>query len=128
MSTLLGTRFRNASHIRRRLITIRNIIIFTLQTLCFFFRFKARKINSYFRWAYISNIHFTLSICVLRTKKLIVEVMRVQQGETLTQILETPATKQQEMEHLRLQKNRVDVDKKKSSAVQRSSSAVGDSK
>ena len=94
----------------------------------FFFRFKARKINSCFRWAYISNIHFTLLVCVLRTKKLIVEVMRVQQGETLTQILETPATKQQEMEHLRLQKNRVDVDKKKSSAVQRSSSAVGDSK
>lgn len=54
--------------------------------------------------------------------------MRVQQGETLTQILETPATRQQEMEHSRLQKARVDVDKKKSSAVQRSSSAVGDSK
>lgn len=63
-----------------------------------------------------------------RTKKLIVEIMRVQQGETLTQILETAATKQQEMEHSRLQKARVDVDKKKSSAVQRSSSAVGDSK
>ena len=63
-----------------------------------------------------------------RTKKLIVEIMRVQQGETLTQILETSATRQQEMEHNRLQKARVDVDKKKSSAVQRSSSAVGDSK
>jgi len=64
-----------------------------------------------------------------RTKKLIVEVMRVQQGESLCAILETPATKQQEMEHSRLQKKSVQQDKKeKSSTVQRSSSAVGDSK
>ena len=78
----------------------------------------------------ILNLQFTYHLLFTnnRTKKLIVEIMRVQQGETLTQILETPATRQQEMEHSRLQKARVDVDKKKSSAVQRSSSAVGDSK
>jgi len=65
----------------------------------------------------------------VRTKKLIVEIMRVQQGETLIQILETNASKHQEMEHQRIVKQRVDQEQKqKSAAVRRSASVAGDSK
>ncbi|XP_065671327.1 ras GTPase-activating-like protein IQGAP1 isoform X1 [Hydra vulgaris] len=65
----------------------------------------------------------------VRTKKLIVDIMRVQQGEHLIQILETPATKQQESEHARIVKQRHEHEgKQKSSGVKRSASSLGDSK
>uniref|UniRef100_A0A672FV18 Ras-GAP domain-containing protein n=1 Tax=Salarias fasciatus TaxID=181472 RepID=A0A672FV18_SALFA len=41
-----------------------------------------------------------------RTKKLIVDVIRIQHGETLTEILETPATNQQELEHTTIAERR----------------------
>lgn len=66
----------------------------------------------------------------VRTKKLIVEVMRVQQAETLIQLLETEATAEQEKEHAKIVKGRQSQDKKEKSAsrVERSASMHGDSK
>ncbi|NXE24430.1 IQGA2 protein, partial [Ardeotis kori] len=50
--------------------------------------------------------------CVSQTKRLIVDVIRTQPGDTLLEILETPATAQQESEHLKLVEKRAILDSK----------------
>ncbi|CAG5922527.1 unnamed protein product [Menidia menidia] len=47
-----------------------------------------------------------LKTLITKTKKLIVDVVRIQAGETLPEILETPATAPQEMEHTRIVERR----------------------
>ncbi|TSM85920.1 Ras GTPase-activating-like protein IQGAP1 [Bagarius yarrelli] len=47
---------------------------------------------------------------MMKTKKLIVDVVRIQPGETLTDILETPASSQQESEHFRMVERRAAQD------------------
>ncbi|XP_030045493.1 ras GTPase-activating-like protein IQGAP1 [Microcaecilia unicolor] len=49
---------------------------------------------------------------LLNTKRLIVDVIRFQPGETLTEILETPATNEQEMDHQRAMQRRAIRDAK----------------
>lgn len=49
---------------------------------------------------------------LLNTKRLIVDVIRFQPGETLTEILETPATKEQESDHQRAMQRRAIRDAK----------------
>uniref|UniRef100_A0A8C0B2T7 IQ motif containing GTPase activating protein 1 n=1 Tax=Buteo japonicus TaxID=224669 RepID=A0A8C0B2T7_9AVES len=49
---------------------------------------------------------------ILLTKRLIVDVIRFQPGETLTEILETPATSEQEAEHQRAMQKRAIRDAK----------------
>uniref|UniRef100_A0A4W3GVR8 IQ motif containing GTPase activating protein 2 n=1 Tax=Callorhinchus milii TaxID=7868 RepID=A0A4W3GVR8_CALMI len=46
------------------------------------------------------------------TKRLIEDVIRTQSGETLSEILETPASSQQEAEHMKVVKNRAILDAK----------------
>uniref|UniRef100_A0A8C8BM53 IQ motif containing GTPase activating protein 2 n=1 Tax=Otus sunia TaxID=257818 RepID=A0A8C8BM53_9STRI len=51
--------------------------------------------------------------CILgMTKRLIVDVIRTQPGDTLLEILETPATAQQESEHLKVVEKRAILDSK----------------
>uniref|UniRef100_A0A8D3D219 IQ motif containing GTPase activating protein 2 n=1 Tax=Scophthalmus maximus TaxID=52904 RepID=A0A8D3D219_SCOMX len=47
-----------------------------------------------------------LKTLVIKTKKLIVDVVRIQPGETLTEILEIPATAPQELEHTKIVERR----------------------
>ncbi|KAI4875487.1 hypothetical protein NFI96_030041 [Prochilodus magdalenae] len=47
---------------------------------------------------------------MMKTKKLVVDVVRIQPGETLTDILETPATALQESEHVKLVERRAAQD------------------
>uniref|UniRef100_A0AAR2LN93 Ras-GAP domain-containing protein n=1 Tax=Pygocentrus nattereri TaxID=42514 RepID=A0AAR2LN93_PYGNA len=47
---------------------------------------------------------------MMKTKKLVVDVVRIQPGETLTDILETPATSLQESEHAKLVERRAAQD------------------
>ncbi|XP_078657748.1 ras GTPase-activating-like protein IQGAP1 isoform X6 [Branchiostoma floridae x Branchiostoma belcheri] len=65
-----------------------------------------------------------------RTKRLIVDVIRVQPGDNLTDILTTPTTLDQEDEHQRLVKKREAQDEKsqKKGGLSRSQSAHGDNK
>ncbi|XP_066272351.1 ras GTPase-activating-like protein IQGAP1 isoform X4 [Branchiostoma lanceolatum] len=65
-----------------------------------------------------------------RTKRLIVDVIRVQPGDNLTDILSTPTTLDQEDEHQRLVKKREAQDEKsqKKGGLSRSQSAHGDNK
>lgn len=49
---------------------------------------------------------------MMKTKRLIVDVIRAQPGETLAKILETPATEHQESEHLKIVEKRVILDSK----------------
>ncbi|KAM4578822.1 ras GTPase-activating-like protein IQGAP2 isoform 1-T1 [Fundulus diaphanus] len=51
-----------------------------------------------------------LKTLMTKTKKLIVDVVRIQHGETLPEILETPATAPQESEHAKLVQRRADQD------------------
>ncbi|KAI8490923.1 IQ motif-containing GTPase-activating protein 3 [Branchiostoma belcheri] len=66
----------------------------------------------------------------LETKRLIVDVIRVQPGDNLTDILTTPTTLDQEDEHQRLVKKREAQDEKsqKKGGLSRSQSAHGDNK
>jgi len=64
----------------------------------------------------------------VRTKKLIVQVMRVQHAETLTQILETSSNAEQEAEHQRIVKQREEMDKNKHGSIRRSASVHGESR
>ncbi|XP_031561536.1 ras GTPase-activating-like protein IQGAP1 isoform X2 [Actinia tenebrosa] len=66
----------------------------------------------------------------VRTKRLIVDVLMVQQGENLTEILETPATEEQETAHTNLVKEREKNEerKRKNTQVRRSASIYGDNK
>ncbi|XP_076127115.1 ras GTPase-activating-like protein IQGAP2 [Alosa pseudoharengus] len=47
---------------------------------------------------------------MMKTKKLIVDVIRIQPGETLTEILETPASPAQEVDHTKLVERRAEQD------------------
>ena len=64
---------------------------------------------------------------------MIVEVMRVQTADNLTVMLGTPATKQQELEHSKIVRSRMEDEKKNkeqrsSQSVHRSNSMHGESK
>lgn len=67
----------------------------------------------------------------VRTKRMIVDVLKVQPGENLTEILETTASDEQEEDHMRFMKLRELSDESKSKShgnVSRSASAYGDTK
>ncbi|XP_054254116.1 ras GTPase-activating-like protein IQGAP2 [Indicator indicator] len=53
-----------------------------------------------------------LKSLMIKTKRLIVDVIRTQPGDTLLEILEAPATAQQESEHLKLVEKRAILDSK----------------
>uniref|UniRef100_A0A8C0FTM3 IQ motif containing GTPase activating protein 2 n=1 Tax=Bubo bubo TaxID=30461 RepID=A0A8C0FTM3_BUBBB len=53
-----------------------------------------------------------LKSLMIKTKRLIVDVIRTQPGDTLLEILETPATAQQESEHLKVVEKRAILDSK----------------
>ncbi|XP_069632925.1 ras GTPase-activating-like protein IQGAP2 isoform X4 [Haliaeetus albicilla] len=53
-----------------------------------------------------------LKSLMIKTKRLIVDVIRTQPGDTLLEILETPATAQQESEHLKLVEKRAILNSK----------------
>ncbi|NWX42344.1 IQGA1 protein, partial [Steatornis caripensis] len=63
---------------------------------------------------------------LLNTKRLIVDVIRFQPGETLTEILETPATSEQEMEHQRAMQKRAIRDAKTPDKMKKPASAKED--
>ncbi|XP_005989793.1 ras GTPase-activating-like protein IQGAP1 [Latimeria chalumnae] len=52
------------------------------------------------------NAEMDARTILVNTKRLIVDVIRFQPGETLTEILETPASKEQEVEHQRAMQRR----------------------
>uniref|UniRef100_A0A8C0HK29 IQ motif containing GTPase activating protein 1 n=1 Tax=Buteo japonicus TaxID=224669 RepID=A0A8C0HK29_9AVES len=58
------------------------------------------------------NAEMDARTILLNTKRLIVDVIRFQPGETLTEILETPATSEQEAEHQRAMQKRAIRDAK----------------
>ncbi|XP_009954304.1 PREDICTED: ras GTPase-activating-like protein IQGAP1 [Leptosomus discolor] len=58
------------------------------------------------------NAEMDARTILLNTKRLIVDVIRFQPGETLTEILETPATLEQEVEHQRAMQKRAIRDAK----------------
>ncbi|GAB1292261.1 Ras GTPase-activating-like protein IQGAP1 [Apodemus speciosus] len=58
------------------------------------------------------NAEMDARTILLNTKRLIVDVIRFQPGETLTEILETPATSEQEAEHERAMQRRAIRDAK----------------
>ncbi|XP_009464109.1 PREDICTED: ras GTPase-activating-like protein IQGAP2 [Nipponia nippon] len=60
------------------------------------------------------------------TKRLIVDVIRTQPGDTLLEILETPATAQQESEHLKLVEKRAILDSKTPEKMKHSQSIFED--
>ncbi|XP_048583306.1 ras GTPase-activating-like protein IQGAP1 isoform X2 [Nematostella vectensis] len=66
----------------------------------------------------------------VRTKRMIVEVLLVQHGDNLTEILETPATEEQENHHSAIIKEREkkEKEKRKDHQVRRSASIYGDHK
>ena len=49
----------------------------------------------------------------VRTKRMVVDLLRVQPGDNLTTILYTPATQEQEEEHQRMIKEREQIDQEK---------------
>uniref|UniRef100_A0A8C3UI77 IQ motif containing GTPase activating protein 2 n=1 Tax=Catharus ustulatus TaxID=91951 RepID=A0A8C3UI77_CATUS len=63
---------------------------------------------------------------ILLTKRLIVDVIRTQPGDTLLEILETPATAQQESENLKLVEKRAILDSKTPEKMKHSQSIFED--
>eukprot|EP00079_Xenopus_tropicalis_P032482 XP_017946253.1 PREDICTED: ras GTPase-activating-like protein IQGAP2 [Xenopus tropicalis] len=63
---------------------------------------------------------------MIKTKKLIVDVIRTQSGETITEILETPASVPQENEHLMVIEKRAAFDAKTPDKMKRSHSVFED--
>ncbi|NWS42329.1 IQGA2 protein, partial [Probosciger aterrimus] len=63
---------------------------------------------------------------MIKTKRLIVDVIRTQPGDTLLEILETPATAQQESEHLKLAEKRAILDSKTPEKMKHSQSIFED--
>ena len=64
-----------------------------------------------------------------RTKRMVVDVLKVQPGENLTEVLYTPATTEQEDEHQELVKKREIADQEnqqRSKTVRKSDSTFGD--
>ncbi|XP_061218037.1 ras GTPase-activating-like protein IQGAP2 isoform X4 [Neopsephotus bourkii] len=67
-----------------------------------------------------------LKSLMIKTKRLIVDVIRTQPGDTLLEILETPATTHQESEHLKLAEKRAILDSKTPEKMKRSQSIFKD--
>uniref|UniRef100_A0A672GV72 IQ motif containing GTPase activating protein 2 n=1 Tax=Salarias fasciatus TaxID=181472 RepID=A0A672GV72_SALFA len=68
-----------------------------------------------------------LKTLITKTKKLIVDVIRIQHGETLTEILETPATNQQELEHTKIAERRAVQDAQTPEGLKSSAAVLEDS-
>ncbi|NXP08790.1 IQGA1 protein, partial [Thinocorus orbignyianus] len=73
------------------------------------------------------NAEMDARTILLNTKRLIVDVIRFQPGETLTEILETPATSEQEAEHQRAMQKRAIRDAKTPDKMKKSLSVKEDS-
>ncbi|KAL9822136.1 ras GTPase-activating-like protein IQGAP2 isoform 3-T3 [Geothlypis trichas] len=67
-----------------------------------------------------------LKSLMIKTKRLIVDVIRTQPGDTLLEILETPATAQQESENLKLVEKRAILDSKAPEKMKHSQSIFED--
>ncbi|KAM6363145.1 ras GTPase-activating-like protein IQGAP2 isoform 4-T4 [Pluvialis apricaria] len=67
-----------------------------------------------------------LKSLMIKTKRLIVDVIRTQPGDTLLEILETPATAQQESVHLKLVEKRAILDSKTPEKMKHSKSIFED--
>ncbi|NXE44586.1 IQGA2 protein, partial [Casuarius casuarius] len=67
-----------------------------------------------------------LKSLMIKTKRLIVDVIRTQPGDTLLEILETPATAQQESEHLKIVEKRAILDSKTPEKMKHSQSVFED--
>ncbi|XP_050842578.1 ras GTPase-activating-like protein IQGAP2 isoform X5 [Serinus canaria] len=67
-----------------------------------------------------------LKSLMIKTKRLIVDVIRTQPGDTLSEILETPATAQQESENLKLVEKRAILDSKTPEKMKNSQSIFED--
>ncbi|XP_032864996.1 ras GTPase-activating-like protein IQGAP2 isoform X4 [Tyto alba] len=67
-----------------------------------------------------------LKSLMIKTKRLIVDVIRTQPGDTLLEILETPATAQQESEHLKVVEKRAILDSKTPEKMKHSQSIFED--
>ncbi|NXY06732.1 IQGA2 protein, partial [Pteruthius melanotis] len=67
-----------------------------------------------------------LKSLMIKTKRLIVDVIRTQPGDTLSEILETPATAQQESENLKLVEKRAILDSKTPEKMKSSQSIFED--
>ncbi|XP_030368329.1 ras GTPase-activating-like protein IQGAP2 isoform X2 [Strigops habroptila] len=67
-----------------------------------------------------------LKSLMIKTKRLIVDVIRTQPGDTLLEILETPATAQQESEHLKLAEKRAILNSKTPEKMKHSQSIFED--
>ncbi|KAM4640469.1 ras GTPase-activating-like protein IQGAP2 isoform 3-T3 [Amazona ochrocephala] len=67
-----------------------------------------------------------LKSLMIKTKRLIVDVIRTQPGDTLSEILETPATAVQESEHLKLAEKRAILDSKTPEKMKHSQSIFED--
>ncbi|XP_014808209.1 PREDICTED: ras GTPase-activating-like protein IQGAP1 [Calidris pugnax] len=72
------------------------------------------------------NAEMDARTILLNTKRLIVDVIRFQPGETLTEILETPATAEQEVEHQRAMQKRAIRDAKTPDKMKKSLSVKED--
>ncbi|NXL51677.1 IQGA1 protein, partial [Podilymbus podiceps] len=72
------------------------------------------------------NAEMDARTILLNTKHLIVDVIRFQPGETLTEILETPATSEQEAEHQRAMQKRAIRDAKTPDKMKKSVSVKED--
>ncbi|XP_066094279.1 ras GTPase-activating-like protein IQGAP1 [Saccopteryx bilineata] len=73
------------------------------------------------------NAEMDARTILLNTKRLIVDVIRFQPGETLTEILETPATSEQEAEHQRAMQRRAIRDAKTPDKMKKSKFVKEDS-
>ncbi|XP_014450209.2 ras GTPase-activating-like protein IQGAP2 isoform X3 [Alligator mississippiensis] len=67
-----------------------------------------------------------LKSLMIKTKRLIVDVIRAQPGDTLLEILETPASGQQESEHSKIVKQRAILDSKTPEKMKHSQSVFED--
>ncbi|NWU46965.1 IQGA2 protein, partial [Dromas ardeola] len=67
-----------------------------------------------------------LKSLMIKTKRLIVDVIRTQPGDTLLEILETPATAQQESAHLKIVEKRAILDSKTPEKMKHSQSIFED--
>ncbi|XP_071587601.1 ras GTPase-activating-like protein IQGAP2 isoform X7 [Heliangelus exortis] len=67
-----------------------------------------------------------LKSLMIKTKRLIVDVIRTQPGDTLLEILETPASAQQDSEHLKLVEKRAILDSKTPEKMKHSQSIFED--
>ncbi|XP_053221004.1 ras GTPase-activating-like protein IQGAP1 [Podarcis raffonei] len=73
------------------------------------------------------NAEMDAKTILLNTKRLIVDVIRFQPGETLTEILETPASAEQEAEHQRAMQRRAIRDAKTPDKMKKSKAVKEDS-